>query len=146
MKRLMASVIILVVCVFSVKGQELSNLYWLEGDWISKSESAVVTESWSVRNDSTLVGSGLTTENDQVTFEEALMIEQRMDSIRYIAILPKKTGIFGLEKVSKTGFSVIDPQNDFPSRIVYKKTKTGMSVTLEGKGNKQAMDFVRKKQ
>ncbi len=146
MKGFFSLILLLATTALTLKGQDISKLYWIEGDWISKSGNTVVTESWSVRNDSTLVGSGLTTKNDQVTFEEALMIEQRMDSIRYIAILPKKTGIFGLEKVSKVGFSVIDPKNDFPSRIVYKKTKTGMSVTLEGKGNKHAMDFVRKKQ
>lgn len=124
--------------------QKLEDLSWLAGDWISQSQEQIINESWSFMNDSTLVGSSITTKGDSVIFEEALKIEFRHDTIRYIAVLPFKIASFGLALRNESEYVFVDPSNDFPSKIIYRKTKPGLTIVLEGKDNESEMNFVRK--
>lgn len=135
---------LLFFCSGSSFGQDVKSLKWLSGNWIMKTEKSTTTESWSIRNDSTIVGSSLTVSNDGETlFEEALKISTRDNETTYIALLPDKTARFKTALLSKTSAIFIDKSNDFPSKITYLKTKTGIQVVLEGKGNKEVLNFVR---
>lgn len=125
--------------------QNLTDLKWLAGDWVSKTNKSTTTESWSIRNDSTLVGTSETRNaTNELTYEEVLKIETRSGKTSYIALLPTKIAQFQTEQITKSTAVFIDPENDFPSKIKYLKTKKGIQVVLEGEGNKQVMNFVRK--
>ena len=124
--------------------QSLSDLSWLSGDWVCKTEKTVTNESWSFMNDSTLVGISVTTENDVETAEEAIRIESRNGVVRYIAVLPFKIATFSFERKTKNSYSFVDSENDFPSKITYRKTNTGLLVELEGSDKQQKQNFVRK--
>lgn len=142
--KLSVTAILLLCSASSGFSQKLSDLTWLAGDWTSKSETQVVNESWSFMNDSTLVGSSVTTKSDSIIFEEALRIEFRNDSIRYIAVLPFKIATFGLSERSEAEYVFIDPTNEFPSRISYRREQSGLQISLEGKNNKEEFNFVKK--
>ena len=129
----------------ATNAQNLTELKWLAGNWISKTEKLTTIESWSIRNDSTMVGTSETrNEVNELTFEEVLKIETRLDRTSYIALLPTKIAQFQTELISKSKAIFTDTENDFPSKIKYLKTKNGIQIVLEGKGNKQVMNFVRK--
>lgn len=126
--------------------QSVEQLSWLVGDWVCEKDGLTTTESWSQRNDSTLVGTSFTVNKDfETVFEEALKIQTTSEGTEYIAVLPTKTAVFKLKDSSKKSVSFIDPKNDFPSLITYVKTSKGLRVSLEGKGNKQVIEFVRSK-
>lgn len=132
------------LCFTKASAQDLNDFNWLAGEWISKNGKTITTETWTIRNDSTLVGTGLTKKSGELVFEEALQLQGRNDEVNYIALLPSKVATFKLTESSPTSFSVSDPTNDFPSTITYRKTKSGMQVELLGKDNKEVIDFVRK--
>jgi len=146
MRKLTLSFYFLIAISVYSNAQSVELFNWLVGDWISEKDGLTTTESWSQRNDSTLVGTSFTVNKDfETVFEEALKIQTTADGTEYIAILPTKTAIFKLKASSKKSVSFIDPKNDFPSLITYLKTSNGLRVSLEGKGNKQVMEFVRSK-
>ncbi|MCB0755515.1 MAG: hypothetical protein H6602_11305 [Flavobacteriales bacterium] len=127
--------------------QTLSDYTWLEGEWTHVSGDQTTVESWSLRNDTTLVGSSLTTNASGATvFEEALKIQQHGTTVKYIAVLPTKIAEFVLKKHTKDLLVFEDPKNDFPSIISYKRVKSGLEIKLEGSGKKEVMDFEPKKQ
>lgn len=145
LKSAFATTAIVVSSISFGFSQSLSGLAWLSGDWVCKSGKAVTTESWSFMNDSTLFGSSVTMENGKMTAEEALRIESRNGVVRYIAVLPLKIATFSFEEKTKNSYSFVDSENDFPSKITYRKTKSGLLVELEGSEKQQKQNFVKKK-
>lgn len=124
----------------------MNDFEWISGDWTYTDSIGVTIESWSVRNDSVLVGSSYTVDkSNEVIFEEALRIQNRDNETSYIAVLPTKIATFKLERVSAKAFSFVDPENGYPSKISYQKTKGGMRVILEGDNKKQVIQFVKRK-
>jgi hypothetical protein len=128
----------------NANAQSVTKFSWLVGEWVSQKDGLTTTEMWSLRNDSTLIGTSITVNaKNELVFEEALRIQATSDGTKYIAILPTKTAIFKLKSSSNKSISFIDPKNDFPSLISYTNTPNGIQVSLQGKGNKEVMDFVK---
>ena len=146
MMRLILLTVLIASTSFTSNGQDLRDYAWLSGEWTFTSGSNTTVESWSLRNDTTLVGSSFTTnEAGEIVFEEALKIQKTGKSISYIALLPSKIAKFRLKKYGKNMLIFEDSKNDFPSLITYKTGETGLEVTLEGSGKKEVMNFMRKK-
>jgi hypothetical protein len=137
----------LLVSLLYANGQSMADYSWLEGEWTYVKGDQTTVESWSLRNDTTLVGSSLTTNaSGDIVFEEALKIQREGNTIKYIAVLPTKIAEFALEKHTKDLLVFKDPKNDFPSIISYKRVKSGLEIKLEGSGKKEVMEFEPKKQ
>lgn len=128
-----------------VHAQNIRDYSWLSGEWTFKKGSNTTVESWSLRNDTTLVGSSLTTnESGELVFEEALKIQKSGNSTSYIALLPSKIAKFRLKKYGKGILIFEDSKNDFPSIITYKRVESNLEITLEGSGKKEVMKFIKK--
>ncbi len=145
MKKCVLGLFVCFIIVGPLFGQSVADMAWIVGDWTTANEDTITTESWSYMNDSTMVGSSVSMKQDSIVFEEALRIESRKGKIRYVALLPFKLATFRSAKISKTAFSFFDPNNDFPSKVTYLKTKKGMTIRLEGKNNRQELHFIRPK-
>lgn len=115
--------------------QNIDQLMWLEGTWQSDKDGNTFTEVWTVENDSTLSGNSTITQNGIEQFSESLSIESRNSSINYVAILPSKTAVFPLYELDDGSVSFLDPENDFPSTIIYRKTDLGLDIILKGNGS-----------
>jgi hypothetical protein len=147
MFRILGFTSFLLFCLVKAKAQNMSDYSWLEGEWTYTNGEQTTVESWSLRNDTTLVGSSLTTnKSGAIVFEEALKIQREGNTIKYIAVLPTKIAEFALEKHTKDLLVFEDPKNDFPSIISYKRVKSGLEIKLEGSGKKEVMEFEPKKQ
>ena len=136
--------VVLFFLTINTNAQSITKFSWLVGEWVCSKNGLTTTEMWSLRNDSTLVGTSFTVNaKNETVFEEALRIQATQEETEYIAILPTKTAAFRLKSTSNKAFSFSDPDNDFPSLITYTKTNKGIQIRLEGKDNKEVMDFVK---
>ncbi len=115
--------------------QNLSELRWILGSWEMIEGPATTTEFWEMQDDSTFVGNGITKQGDTVLFEEGLHIEIRNGTMSYVAILPDKTAHFKLTKLDEHSATFEDPENDFPSKILYDLEGEKMNITLFGSDN-----------
>lgn len=137
---------LLAFCFCGLVAQNLTDYAWLEGEWTYSEKENTTIESWSSRNDTVMVGISFTTNNlGDIISEEALRIQKVDGEVTYIAILPTKIATFKLTEHKENLLVFEDSSNDFPSLIHYKKQGAGLLVTLEGSGNKEVMEFVRKK-
>jgi hypothetical protein len=126
--------------------QSVNQYSWLVGEWVCENEGLTTNETWSLRNDSILVGTSFTVnENYETVFEEALKIESTIEGTRYIAVLPSKTAVFNLKSSTKSSLTFSNPKNDFPKDITYKTDSKGLTVTLSGENKKEIMKFGRQK-
>ena len=123
------------------QSKPVDTLMWLIGEWEFTEKESTIFEEWKVENDSTLVGKSRTMKNGKRTFDETLRIEFRDSTYRYIAFLPQKTAVFKLEQLSESSISFADPKNDFPSSLVYNRSKSGIQIILSGSGRTVKMDF-----
>lgn len=138
--NLAVAVIPFVLLPFFGFSQYTDELKWLEGNWIMESEGTTI-ESWSIKDDSNLFGYSVTLENGNETFRETLSIENSANGLIYKAVLPFKTAVFTLDSIAKNYVSFMDPQNDFPSKIEYRKVQNELRITLVGAKNKMEMKY-----
>lgn len=110
---------------------------WLLGSWVNTNEYGTMTESWSVKNDSTF--SGLVTASgiykDSLTDEiknftdtlEEISLEERNGVIYYIpAVKDQNMGLpvkFKLVAENDSMVQFNNPNHDFPQTITYKKLR-----------------------
>jgi hypothetical protein len=123
------------------EGHSPKAVNWLVGNWESVSEGLVVNESWEVLNDSTLVGTSSTLKDGTVVFSEKLAIEFRNRTYRYVADLGFKIATFSVQAIADNSISFVDPENDFPSRIIYVRADKELTITLEGSGQMESISF-----
>lgn len=117
---------------------------WLVGNWESNSEGMTITENWQVLNDSTLAGSSSTMKDGQVVFSEKLALEYRNSTYQYVADLGFKVATFKVQSIGNESISFVDPENDFPSRIIYVRSGNELTITLEGAGQRETIEMTRK--
>ena len=146
MKRLLFLAFFCAITNVEVHAQNLRDYSWLKGDWTFEQGSNTTVETWSLRNDTTLVGISVTTDQSgTIVFEEALKIQKAGKSISYFALLPSKIAKFRLKKHGKNVLIFEDSKNEYPSIITYKKMESHLEVTLEGSGKKEVMKFTKNK-
>jgi hypothetical protein len=76
-----------------------------------------------------------------VVFSEKLAIEFRNRTYRYVADLGFKIATFSVQAIADNSISFVDPENDFPSRIIYVRADKELTITLEGSGQMESISF-----
>lgn len=120
-----------------------SSFEWLIGSWEMLDEDVKTVETWKAESDSVLIGDALTKKGEAVIFTESLRIETSASNTEYIAILPNKTAVFRMTARDESSFVFEDPENDFPSELIYRRTDSGLQVTLQGSGRSQVLNFTK---
>ncbi|OFX19341.1 MAG: hypothetical protein A2033_13715 [Bacteroidetes bacterium GWA2_31_9] len=124
-------------CNFLFSQKNSGNIFnWLEGEWKLNSANELSFENWKVINDSTLSGKSIfISKND--TISEILRIDRIGKNWVYIATVNQSNPIlFTLNTVSENIFEFINPEHDFPQKIVYKIVDENLLlVWIEGQDN-----------
>jgi len=125
----------------------ITDLAWIAGDWESDlTGRAVSEEHWTRPAAGTMIGMSRTRVGDRTVSYEFLRIEERGDSIYYIAS-PKglcPATDFKLTRASGQEAVFENPEHDFPKRIIYRKNSQGglTAIVDGGEGTKsEAFDF-----
>lgn len=122
-----------------------ANHDWLLGSWIRTNDDPgqATFEYWKKLNDSTYEGLGCTLMGLDTVFKEniTLVADERFE---VSGVGDGGPVIFLMTERDDRSFSVENPENDFPKRIDYQKTKKGMEAIISGDGKERTFVFVPK--
>lgn len=114
---------ILYLCLLAAapsSAASLQDLHWLLGCWQNEDGSA--QEAWVEEADGSLVGFGVTIENDRLSFYELLTITEGADGVLVYTAHPEGESrtSFRLATLSEGSVTFTNPAHDFPQEIAYR--------------------------
>ena len=119
----------------------------LEGKWESY-KGVKFSENWRVVDDHHLQGEGFSLNGADTVFFETLNIVREGDSIYYSVSFAEENSVvdFSLTEATKNTWKFINPENDFPSIIVYEIEKDSLlTVTISNiRGNKKQFFYLKR--
>jgi len=135
------------------KGTREFDFALLVGRWSSADTSSSQFEEWEQLNDSTFQGKGYVLESGDTTFFETLEIHKEHGVWTYFAKVDQQNGAevvpFRIGKQSNQKVEFVNPQHDFPKKIVYEFVADDeLQAYIEGPRDGQTIrilfDFKRK--
>lgn len=109
---------------------------WLIGKWGFTAPEGSLTETWTLKNDSTYAGETCFVIGKDTVFSEKLTVEQRGTDIHYVTLMKDqnegKPVAFKLTSANKKELVFENPAHDFPQKITYTKTGTGVVAEISG--------------
>jgi Domain of unknown function (DUF6265) len=115
----------------------LHQIGWLAGCWQLRSGERVMLEMWMPPAGGSMLGASRTTVAGAVRETEWLRLEERGDTLLYIAFPSgQEKATFRSVEVTAEGFTVEDPTHDFPRTIVYRRLgPDSLLARIEGPGS-----------
>jgi len=122
------SIVIVLVLPFhffgcTEKGSDFEKFQRLEGTWSFRTNGSEIVEKWQKQNDSLYYGESFEITTTDTMLTEKLAIKQTDTGVYYIPIAygqnQDKPVPFRLDEVSGLKFTFINPEHDFPTKIVY---------------------------
>lgn len=127
-----------------VSAQELDKLSYFAGCWETQQGGTTIYEQWSKPGGGTLIGAGRTIKNGKTVFQEFLRVTAERGKLVYYAHVGTKDATpFPVKSLGADEVVFENPANDFPQRIIYRKTAGGLFARIEGtqKGKAAHEDF-----
>jgi hypothetical protein len=128
-----------------VQRPSVDQFAWLTGCWTMTRGESVVEEEWLKPLGGTLMGISRTVKGGRTVEHEFVQIRDVDGKLAYVA---KPSGqaeaTFPLKTFSDNELVFENPAHDFPQRIMYRRTKDGVTARVEGTRNGQTrgLDFV----
>ena len=126
----------------------INDLEILVGEWESY-KGVKFNENWRFVSDNLLAGEGFSLNGIDTAYFESLKIIRKGDSIYYRVLFDNQKVItdFTLTEASKTRWTFINPNNDFPSIIIYDVQKDSLLlVTISNiRGNKEQFFYLKRR-
>ena len=122
----------------------VADLVWLSGCWQYSAGSRTVTEFWLPPDGGTMLGLSRTVSGGKTVEHEFLLLRVGPRGIEYVARPSGQAeAVFTATKVGADEVVFENPAHDFPTRITYRKTGSGVVATIDGmvKGQPRAIDF-----
>lgn len=147
-----SSFLLLLIFLFPVSAQlkpsavppAIESLHWLIGHWerISMKEGSTGYEKWQKAGAHELSGKGVTMEDGDTVLVEKIRLVEKDNLIFYVADVPEnnRSVYFRLTAIDTNGFTCVNPEHDFPKKIVYVKKGNQLVVTISD--DKRAIDYV----
>jgi hypothetical protein len=123
----------------------VANLGWLAGCWEARSSRRLVEEQWMVPRGGLMLGMSRTVRGDTLVEYEVVRMEERGDSLFYVAN-PVRQSQAQFLATSSTESSVVfeNPHHDFPKKISYFRAGPDSVVArVEGElsGKNRVLEF-----
>lgn len=117
------------------------DLSWIAGYWLDCANGREVSETWSDPRRGLSVGHALTVENGRVSFEVS-HLRHTAQGFAYVA-QPGGAAptVFVLAESGPNRAVFANPENDFPTRIVYERDGDALKARIEGEINGQAQSM-----
>lgn len=140
-------IILMNSCYNPSPSEIIKDLDALVGEWESY-KGVKFNENWRFVNNNLLEGEGFSLNGSDTAFFESLKIFREGDSIYYRVLLDNRSEItdFKLTEASKNSWKFVNPDNDFPSIIIYKvQNDSLLLVTISNiRGNKEQFFYLKK--
>lgn len=150
MKKVIFIVSLLFAAPLFSQAQTPGVMNWMAGTWQLKTNGGLIVEQWVVINDSTLAGKSMFVKNGTDTIpQETIELIQRNGKWSYIPVVGGQNNsqpvVFSVIFQRGTEFIAENPLHDFPQRIAYRRIKTQLFASIEGRKNgkfgKQNFDY-----
>lgn len=97
---------------------------WLAGSWEMATDEGMITEDWTLNNDTLLTGSSAIVKNDSVQPFETIVLTVTNKKASYIvtsadSTAGNRTVAFTITQHNKNSFTAENNGHDFPKRITY---------------------------
>ncbi|MBI1288459.1 MAG: hypothetical protein GC178_12880 [Flavobacteriales bacterium] len=142
MLRILFAASLVLVSTLSCSGQSVE-FSWLIGSWKRLDGQTKTIETWKLKSDSSLIGEAQMFKNEELMFMEFLSINTSPNKTEYVAVLPNKTAFFRMTSASVYTATFCDPENDFPSTIIYTRKDSVLEIILEGADNQEILEFIK---
>ena len=120
-----------------VQAKGIHQVEWLIGQWkrTNAKPGRSSVETWKKDRDQ-LVGFAVNMNGRDTTYVEKLKIVFKDNTLYYVADVPqnKSEVYFKLTELSESGFVCENPQHDFPKKIRYERTGSGLRAVISGDG------------
>jgi hypothetical protein len=108
---------------------------WLSGHWCSQSEGQLIEEYWLPPGGSLVLGVGRTVKAGKTVTFEFMRIETRDGATNYLAMHDGLPAVaFRLTASGADWARFENPQHDFPKRVEYRRTSSGLHAEIAGPG------------
>lgn len=141
--RVVALAVVLSSVVHAAEPVPLSSLSWLAGSWKVEKKNGVVEEQWTTPAGGMMLGVSRTIRDGKVVEFEFVRIEQRGDSLVYVAQPGGRPPTeFKVESATADEVVFANLQHDFPKRIRYKRNgDDAVTARVEDETGKKAIEF-----
>src|SRR4051794_5160292 len=121
----------------------LEKLKWLAGSWRMEKTGKVIEEQWTTPAGGIMLGVGRTIANGKAVEFEFLRIEQRGESLVYVAQPGGQPPTdFKLESATENEVVFANLQHDFPKRVRYTRNADGsVTARIEDETGKKSIAF-----
>jgi fructose-specific component phosphotransferase system IIB-like protein len=149
MKKLFACAALVLISAFAF-AQKSEEMKWMTGTWKINAGNAVIVEKWQIANDSTLNGKSVLVKNGSDTIpQETIQLIYRNGNWYYVPVAKGQNNdqpvSFKVIYLKGSEFVSENPSHDFPQRIAYRRIKSQLFASIEGKNKnryaKQNFDF-----
>jgi hypothetical protein len=127
---------------------DFSDIEWLAGDWIAQTGSRWTEERWARPRGGVMLGTGLSGKGEEATSYEFMRIAADADGALAFWGSPGGKPPVPFKLVSSNSRELVfeNPRHDYPTRIVYQRTGSGMTATTTGPGggNRQVWRYRRR--
>jgi hypothetical protein len=102
-------------------------LLWLTGTWQGQSKEGELDQTWSLPSGRTMTGMGRVVIEGRTRFFEFMTIEERGDSVVLTAWPRAEAPMeFKLKELRGEEVEFVNPEREFPNRIVYTHEADGL--------------------
>jgi hypothetical protein len=147
--QISALLLLLIMISCTSPGPELP--LWLEGEWKTNNKSGFAGETWQLANDTLLSGEGLVHVGGQYRVMEKITIFSSNGNLYYGATVSGqnegKQVLFTASHIAPGHLVFLNPEHDFPTRIVYKlKDDRALEVNISGRDKEDSRTIAMFKQ
>lgn len=131
---------ILFLLIFNLSAQTSEQMSWVVGTWKISTGNGIIQEDWKIQDDSTLIGRSVFIRNGTDTIpQESIELSFRNGDWYYMPTVAKqndgKAIPFKVIFIKGTEFISENPEHDFPQRISYRRIKSQLFASIEGRKN-----------
>ncbi len=123
----------------------IDDLVWLSGCWSMKLPDGLLEEHWLPPSGGAMLGLSRTVRGGKMKEYEFLALRVVDGRLAYVAIPSRqRETVFALTRFRSSAAIFENPEHDFPQRIIYRKTETGITAVVEGKvkGELRSSEYV----
>jgi len=125
---------------------DLADLAWMAGDWQTDANGRTISdEHWARPAGGVMIGMSRTVAGNKLVSFESLRIEQRGESIFYVASVKGRCPATDFKLTRQNAQEAIfeNPDHDFPKRIIYRKQSAQeMTALVDGGEGTKSQEFV----
>lgn len=120
----------------SIEKDQIKKTDWLIGNWYQNTATGTITENWQKVNDSTYKATSFFIKEKDTIHKESIILQQKEETLIYTTTIQgqnnNKPVNFEINENIENKLVFENLKNNYPQKISYKKTTSGLIIELSG--------------